>query len=167
MKVKYLVLVFSISFLFACNKEDDLFEIMPVNDLIALEEMGEAFEHALLYNDSLTLCSTEAMSCDPSTIAHYDELFHQFDEMFNLHHENFSHNNIGDDHHHEAGNTIRHGWMMNDHEEGEHHEEEDDDDEHGEEDEHGNEDEHHYEHNLNTYHLMKELREHHAEVHPG
>ncbi len=146
MKLKYLIPALGIFLLFACNKEDGLFKVMPETDLIALEGMGEAYENALLYNDSLLICTTGQMNCDEATISHYDELFHQFDEMFDSHHADYSHNNVGDDHHHEDGHSIRHGSMM-------HH------DDGGEE--------HGYEHNMETTELMMDLREMHEGIHPG
>ncbi len=155
MKSKYFILVFSLSFLFACNKDNDLFEIMQESDLAALEGMDEAYDNALVYNDSLQLCFDDPISCDSVTVAHFDGYFHQFDDMFNLHHENYSHNYIDDDHHHEGGHNVRHGSM------GEHQEE----DEHGEEEE--GEEEHEYEHNLETLEMMMELREMHEAIHPG
>lgn len=145
MKSKYVILGLGIFLLFACNKEDDLFDVMPETDRIALEGMDEAYENALVYNDSLLVCSTEPMSCDSATMIHYDEMFHQFDEMFDFHHANYSHNNVGDDHHHEGDHNIRHGWMM-------HH---NDDEEHG------------YEHSIETFELMMDLREMHEDIHPG
>ena len=146
MKSIYLILVFGIFLFFACNKDEDLFEIMPESDLIALEGMAEAYEHALLYNDSLMICASGTMSCDSATMIHYDEMFHQFDEMFDDHHQNYSHNNVSDDHHHEGNHNIRHGSMMNA--------------------PHGNEDEHGYEHNMNNFEEMMYLRERHDEIHP-
>ena len=145
MKSKYLILVFGTLLLFACNMEDDTHVELTEADLIALDGMEEAFESAVLYNDSLHFCSTEPLSCDSTTMLHYDALFHQFDEMFIHHHDNYSHNNNDDDHHHEAGNMIHHGGMT-------HH----DDDEHDE-----------YEHNDETYDMMRELREMHEGIHPG
>lgn len=156
MKSTYLILALSIFILFACNKDDDLFKIMPESDLLALEEMGEAYEHALLYNDSLMLCATEPMSCDSATMFHYDDFFHQFDQMFDLHHGNYSHHNEADDHHHDGNDNIWHGNMMEHHGEGEHHGDEHGDDEHED-----------YGHNRETFELMMHLREMHDEVHPN
>ena len=151
MKSKYLILAFGIFLFLACNKEDDLFDVMPETDLISLEGMDEAYESALLNNDLFLACTTEPMNCDSITMFHYDDLFHQFEEMFDFHHGNYSHNNVADDHHHEGDHNIRHGWMMN-HDDGE---------EHTEEEEHG------YDHNMETLELMMELREMHEDIHPG
>lgn len=149
MKLKYLIFLFTLSIFLACHHDEiDLFEITPEGDLIALEGMEEAYERALLFNDSLITCSNESMDCDLATITHYDELFHQFEEMFNTHHSNYSHNNIEDDHHHELNRNIRHGSMMN-------HDEDEDEDEHG------------YEHNMETFERMMDLIALHEEIHPG
>lgn len=150
MKATYLILALGIFIFFACNKDDDLFKIMPENDLIALEGMDEAYENALLYNDSLLFCSNEPTSCDSATMFYYDNLFHQFDEMFDTHHQNYSHNNVSDDHHHEEGHNIRHGWMMG----------------HDGEEEHNEEENHEYEHSMETFELMMHLKEMHDEIHP-
>jgi hypothetical protein len=160
MKATYLVFALGIFILFACNKDDDLFKIMPESDLIALEGMDEAYEEALHYNDSLMLCVSEPLNCDSATMYHYDELFHQFDEMFDLHHGNYSHHNEADDHHHDGGANIWHGNMMGHHNEGGHNEDEGGD-EHGDEDEHEE-----YRHNRETFELMMHLRELHDEIHP-
>ncbi|MFT5168192.1 MAG: hypothetical protein ACI8P3_003433 [Saprospiraceae bacterium] len=146
MNFKYLILV-SISFLFfACNKADDLFDVMPESDLIAIDGMEVAYDSALRYNDSLLLCSTEPGSCDSVTMFHYDDIFHHNDSLFILHHENYSHNNMGDEHHHEGGSIVHHGGMM-------HHDDHDD----------GHDK---YEHNDATFDMMKELREMHEGIHP-
>ena len=55
MKSKYLILVFGVLFFFACNQDEDHFDEMPQSDNVALEGMGEAFEAATHYNDSLTI----------------------------------------------------------------------------------------------------------------
>ena len=153
MKIAYLFLMFSLSIFIACDK-DDFFDEIPQSDLIALEGMGEALEHAELYNDSLSLCGTE-LTCDEDLIAHYDNEFHHFDGLFSEHHNNYSHNNIGDDHHHDGDRNIRHGWMMNDHDDEEHDDDEEED-----------EDEHEFGHDLDSYKMMLELREIHESVHP-
>jgi len=148
MKSKYLVIAFGIFLFFACNKEEDFFMVIPETDLISLERMNEAYETALLYNDSLLVCSTDRINCDSATVFHYDDLFHQFDEMFDFYHENYSHNNVSDDHHHDGDYNIRHGGMMH-HDDGEDH----------------NDDEH--EHNMENFELMMNLREMHEGIHPG
>ena len=93
------------------------------------------------------MCINESLSCDSASMAHYDDMFHQFDDMFNLHHENFSHNNVDDDHHHPDGQTVWHGNMMG--------HEENPDGEHNE-----------YEHNNESFEMMMHLRELHDEIHP-
>ncbi len=152
MKLNYFILVLSLSFLFACNKDNDLFDVMPESDIAALEGMDEAYDNELIYNDSLQLCSDEPTSCDDATVAYFDELFHQFDDLFDQHHENYSHNNMGDDHYHEGGHNVRHGSMMGDDDHGD--DDDDDDDDHG------------YEHNMETLEMMTQLREIHESIHP-
>lgn len=151
MKSKYLIFPVIIFLLFACNKENTLFEVTSENDLIALEGMEEAYERASQYNDSLMLCFNESMDCDLVIQMHFDERFHQFEGQFDMHHANYSHNNTEDDHHHEVNRNIRHGSMMNDHDE----------------EENENEAEHGYEHNMDSFEMMTDLREIHEAIHPG
>lgn len=153
MKSKYLMFIF-LGFLvvFACNKEDDLFDMLSESDHEALEGMEEAFEAATRYNDSLTICINDFTSCDSVRMWHYDDMFHQFDEMFDHHHGEYSHNNHDDDHHHNDGHTIWHGGMMG---HGDGHDDGGSDD-----------DEHEYEHNNETFEAMRHLREMHDEIHP-
>ena len=131
--------------------EEEHVAVLSESDEIALEGMGESYEAALRHNDSLALCTIEPLSCDSTTMIHYDEKFHHFDDMFNSHHGNFSHNNVDDDHHHPNGMTVWHGDMMGHdviH-----------DDEHG--DEHDE-----YTHNNESFEKMMHLRELHDEIHP-
>lgn len=148
MKFKYIVFILSFSFLLACQKDNDVLNQMTESDLVALEGMDEAYEIAFRYNDSLRLCSTVPQNCDSNMMAQYDEYFHHFDEMFNLHHGNYSHNNSCDDHHHEGGNNIHHhNGMMGSCHNGAH--------------------EHTYEHNMESLELMMQLRVMHEGFHPG
>lgn len=146
MKFTQIIFVFIVLFLFECTPKNHLFEEMLEGDLIALKGMETAYENALVYNDSLKYCSSGQVNCDTDSQLLYDDLFHQYDEMFSLHHKNYSHNNTDDDHHHEQGHNILHGWMMNGH--------------------HRDEDEHGYEHDISSFEIMIELRESHLQVHP-
>ncbi|KAA3638946.1 MAG: hypothetical protein DWQ02_04420 [Bacteroidetes bacterium] len=140
MKFKYLIPVLGLLFLFSCNKDlDSLSEA----DLIALEGMQEAYEKALEYNELLVQCEDPSMGCDSLTIAQYDELYHEFDSMFDFHHENYSHENGFDDHRHEGGSMINMNNNCCDHM-----------------------DEHGYDHNMETNEWMEELRLMHEPVHP-
>jgi hypothetical protein len=147
MQSKYLILVFGIVLIFACNKEDDHFDLMPESDVLALEGMSDAYEASLRYNDSLTICTNEPSGCDSTTLFHYDDMFHQFDDQFNFHHNAYSHNNENDDHHHKSGQSVWHGNMMG----------------HGNShnDDHGD-----YDHNNETLEDMVHLRELHDDIHP-
>ena len=147
MNSKYIILVLSVLLIFSCTDKEDHVDVLSESDEVALEGMGESYEAAFRYNDSLAMCINEPLSCDSATMTHYDEIFHQFDEMFKFHHENFSHNNIDDDHHHPNGQTVWHGNMMG--------HEENPDEEH-----------HEYEHNNESFERMMHLRELHDEIHP-
>ncbi len=147
MKSIYLILVFGIVLIYACNKNDGHFQVMPESDKIALEGMSEAYEAALRFNDSLTICTNEPLSCDSITMFHYDDKFHQFDDQFNLHHNEYSHNNEDDDHHHNSGQSVWHGDMMG----------------------HGgshNDDHIDYDHDNETLEVMMHLRKLHEDIHP-
>ena len=146
MRSKYLMFIFlGILVIFACNKDDDHFDEMSESDLIALEGMSEAYEAALRYNDSLTICTNDPLGCDSTTMFHYDDMFHQFDDQFNIHHNEYSHNNEDDDHHHSNGQSVWHGNMMG----------------HGDNESHSG-----YEHNNETFEDMRHLRELHDDIHP-
>ncbi len=148
MKTIYLIFGLGIILTFACNKEDDQFKVISEDDIIALKGMDEAFQAASLYNDSLSMCVNDPIGCDSMTMFYYDEQFHQNDDLFEMHHENYSHNNVGDDHYHDGTNNIQNGGMM-----------------HNENDGHNNED-HQFEHNQETLGLMMDLREMHDIIHP-
>lgn len=149
MKLNNLIIIaVSIIFFSACNKEEDLFDVMPESDLIALEGMDLAYDEALLYNDSLGFCSNNSLDCTSNMFDHYETMFHQFETMFDEHHKNYSHNNVGDDHHHEGTSNIRHGWMMNNHGQ----------EEHNEGGAHG------YEHNMESLDKMTDLMKEHQEA---
>ncbi len=147
MKSKYLFLVLGLLLIFSCMDEEDHVDVLSESDKVALQGMGENYEAALRYNDSLKMCTNAPLNCDSTTMFHYDDMFHQFDDMFNFHHDDFSHNNVDDDHHHPDGQTIWHGNMMG-HDGGTN-------DEHNE-----------YEHNNESFEEMMHLRELHDEVHP-
>ncbi len=148
MKVSHLILIL-VAFGFAACNDDDLFKVMPESDILALEGLHGAYDNAVVYNDSLMLCAENPGSCDSVLMVHYDEMFHQFDSLYNFHHDNYSHNNVGDDHHHVGDSGIMdHNGMMDDHE----------DYMHGAGD-------HEYMHNSETHELMEELRKMHEDFH--
>ncbi len=166
MKTRYLLITILLTVLLACSDENSLFEIMPESDLIALEGMDEAYDEAINYNDLMIHCLEDGDHCDQSVLLEYDRLFHQADEMYDLHHNNYSHNNVDDDHHHDGDHYVRHGWV-------EHHEEDGhmgDGEQHEEEEEHNEEEEHQeghdYMHDFDTYSKMLKLREMHKSIHP-
>ena len=146
MKLIYSILALSIVLIFACNKMDDHYDDMPESDKKALEDMSAAYQSALLFNDSLTICTNEPSSCDSATMFHYDEMFHQFIDQFDFHHGEYSHKNVDDDHHHNTGQSKGHGNMMGHIEHGNHNSD--------------------YEHNNETLEEMMHLRELHVGVHP-
>ena len=147
MKVFHLIFILGILGFVACNN-DDLFQVMPQSDILALEGLHGAYDNAVVYNDSLMFCAENAGICDTAIMARYDEMFHQFDSLYNFHHDNYSHNNVGDDHHHGNNNEMGHHHMMDDHEDYIH-----------------SAGDHGYMHNSETHELMEELRRMHEDFH--
>ncbi len=146
-----LTLVFlGLATLYSCNI-GHLAGLMPQADFIALEGMQEGYDNALKYNDMLLYCS-ENGDCSPETIAHYDDQFHHFDALFDMHHGSYSHENAEDDHHHESGNGVHGHMVMHNGRGGEHN------DMHGES--------HEYAHTSETLQMMLDLREFHGKICP-
>ncbi|MCB0632936.1 MAG: hypothetical protein R2824_32955 [Saprospiraceae bacterium] len=148
MKISHLMLIAGGLIFTACQSGDDLFEIMPGSDIAAIEGMHDAYEEARFYNESLERCFNASTPCDLEIVDFYDHQFHRYDEMFDHQHNQYSHNNIGDDHHHENGNMIDHG-MMN-----------------GPQGHLHTAEAHEYQHNLATFQDMMDLRTMHELVHP-
>jgi len=147
MKTTNLILFMAILFLLvSCEKKSDLIIEMSEADEIATEGMEEAEHEAEEYNDSLAWCTDTSNACTAITINYYDSLFHYHSDQFDFHHENYSHNNLDDDHHHSAVNTHSHGNPP----------------EHGEEEEgedHG--------HSIEGHQEMATIRAEHEEYHPN
>ena len=164
MKTLIIYITVMCSIFLACTEEDNLFFTYNELDTISLDGMGEAFEHASLYNDSLIMCVDGNLNCDMIMLSRLDEMFHFYENEFEFHHSNYSHNNVSDDHHHENGQRVRHGWMMTD-------QHDDESDGHnnsgGGPEPHDDEEEHSYNHDLHSWDEMMDLIEHHNEVHPG
>lgn len=139
-----LVAVLFISII-SCQKQSNLNEELSLEDLEATEGMEEAYEKAIIYNDSLIWCLENNSICEEEFLNYCDDIYHEQDGLYEFHHNNYSHNNMEDDHHHGAVSDHHHGNSMND-DSGEHNEEE------GEEN-HG--------HSLENYTMMMDLRELH------
>lgn len=148
MRISHLMPIIAVLLFIACNSSDDLFEIMPGSDIAAIEGMHDAYEEARFYNESLEHCFSASTPCDPEIVDFYDHQFHRYDEMFDHQHNLYSHNNVGDDHHHENGNMVDHGMMKG-----------------GTGHIHTAE-AHEYQHNLATFQDMMDLRTMHELVHP-
>jgi hypothetical protein len=145
MKTTNLILLITALFLMvSCEKKSDLIIEMSEADEIATEGMEEALHEAEEHNEELEVCA-DSNNCTVSEIATIDSLYHYHSDQYDFHHENYSHNNLDDDHHHSEVNTHSHGNP-----------------EHGEEEE----GEHHG-HNIENHYEMIELREKHKEYHPN
>ena len=149
MKYLYTILIFSVAtFFVSCEKESDLVLEMSEADITATEGMEEAYHEAKEYNDSLIWCADTGTTCSVATVNYYDSLFHHFDDEFEMHHANYSHNNVEDDHHHSATSMHSHGNPNVGHDE--------------EEEEEG----HNEGHSIESHYEMEELRLEHKEYHP-
>jgi hypothetical protein len=146
MKTVYSIFVFiSIFAMVSCDKESDLNQELSAADKVAAEGMEEAYESTRVYNDSLVWCDNSGSTCSLEFVNYCDSLYHNFDEEYNYHHNNYSHNNVGDDHHHSAMSMHNHG-SNNQHGEG------------GEEGGHG--------HSIHGHNEMTELHALHQGYHP-
>ncbi len=144
--------------------EDELFQdIHPAFDEDALTEMGEAFEMASMYQDSVEYYTD--IIPNPAKVGLFDGQFHIYSTMYNSNHQIYSHMNAGDDHHH-TPNPPEHGHHDDqvDMPFGDHHDEGGDD--HG--DDHGNDGhDEEYHHTMENHLKMLELQQHHLEYHPN
>ena len=147
MKPKTAIIALIITaFLYACNLDSDLQQTLSHEDEIALKEMAESSEIALLYNDSLVLCYDSNWSLRLKY--YYDSIYHHHISNYNQNNQAYSHNYTSDDHHH--GKSVKHH-----HGHGGHDSEGDD---HGEDDKH--------EHNIESHQKMDRLVEYHKGYHP-
>lgn len=128
MRTKQWIFGIALTILIAgCQKVSDLFETLSAEDEEALEEMEHALEGAMAYHDTLVWCIDTSQACVDSIIDHYEDEIHEHLHEWEEFHELYSHNNVGDDHHHGVETQHHHGDGGHV-EEGEHSEEEE---EHG------------------------------------
>tara|TARA_B100000508_G_C11456100_1_gene276813 strand:- start:1662 stop:2072 length:411 start_codon:yes stop_codon:yes gene_type:complete len=135
--------MFGVLILISCQKESNLNRELSEADKVALEGMEEGYETAKLYNDSLVWCNNISNNCSKNFKAYCDSIYHEFDDSYEMHHDNYSHNNLEDDHHHSAISEHKHG--NDEHGDGE------DDDQHG--------------HNIESHYKMEDLRKMHKTYH--
>ena len=146
--MKSLFLALGLATFLSCNVTDHLFTTMSEGDIAALNGMQEGYDNALKYNDLLMHCF-EAQVCTSEDMELYDAQFHHFDAMFDQHHDNYSHDNSGDDHHHEGGEASYGAMSMHSKNEQEMHMEDP-----------------LYMHTAETFQLMLDLRTLHADFCP-
>jgi hypothetical protein len=96
MKMVFITLFLAGSFLTAC-RTDELGEIPP-QDEKALIGMEDALFGIISYNDSLVSYVDGTGITNDSTCFYYDGQYHSSDSLYNMHHNNYSHGNGGDDH---------------------------------------------------------------------
>jgi hypothetical protein len=145
MKTLNLTLIIAAIFLLAsCQKKSDLATELTSADEIATEGMEEAEHEAEEHNEELAECA-DSNNCTVAAIQEADSLFHYQSDMFDFHHDSYSHNNLDDDHHHSAVSSHSHGDAV-----------------HGEEEEgadHG--------HSIEGHQEMEEIRAEHEQYHPN
>jgi len=125
-------------FLVGTACQDELFQdITPETDKAVLELMGEAYEMAETYQDSIEYF-TDVVP-DPTKLKTFEDLYHTQVVINDANHQIYSHMNANDDHHHTPNPPAHkhHNDPLNNpfgdhHDEGEDH----NDDGHGHEDEH-------------------------------
>ena len=98
---KLLFSLLSIFIITGCLETDEIFREIPSDqDQFSLQEMEASFELASFYNDSLEYFTDIVPDLDVALF--YDDLFHFHDALFDQYHQQYSHLNAYDDHHHVA-----------------------------------------------------------------
>tara|TARA_R110000868_G_scaffold113264_1_gene304149 strand:+ start:5458 stop:5874 length:417 start_codon:yes stop_codon:yes gene_type:complete len=101
MKKNKIILMTSLILLigfFACN--DEMMSELSESDQFALDGIRESYNNAFEENEALK-ASVELS--DSAGIKLHDSLYYHFENLFEEHHNNYSHDNAHDDHHHANG----------------------------------------------------------------
>jgi hypothetical protein len=117
-------LIFSFAAIFgllACNNDEDNF--LSADDQIAVEGMQTSYVNAGDHNIAFKISIEEN---DSVAIHMHDSLFHQYVDIYDEHHSNYSHDSYHDDHHHDVhgmhmSNNIladHHDWTDGHHSQG-------------------------------------------------
>ncbi len=134
----------------ACNTAND-FNDLSQQDQVALLGMEEAIFSTIAYNDSLANYINDTGITQDSTCYYFDDHYHRHDSLFNMHHNNYSHGNEGDDHqccnmmgnNSMGGQTNYMGNMMQNH------------------------DQNMMSHSMDDHYVMDSLEVAHEQYHPG
>lgn len=103
-----------------CRKDN--LDKLNQSDQEALVGIEAAYDNAQVYNDSLIYCAGSGHSCSQEYIEYCDSMFHHYEDLWNHHHDDYSHDNPHDDHHHDSHGMQHHG-NHNNHDDSEGHHE--------------------------------------------
>lgn len=98
--------------LYSCN-DDDMHSELSQADLESLDGLREAYASGVNENESLKI---SVQKSDAEGIHLHDSLFHHFENLYEEHHMNYSHENGHDDHHHDTEGMHMGSNVMNGHE---------------------------------------------------
>lgn len=110
-KIILLALVGLSMSLYSCNN-DDMHNELSQEDLLALNGLRDAYLSAFDANAELKLAVQQG---DDDGIHFHDSVFHHFEGMFEEHHNDYSHTNAHDDHHHDEDGMHMGSNAMNMH----------------------------------------------------
>lgn len=106
--LSFVVLMLSVS----CQKDQAPNVEISSTDVTAIDGMEKSYTSALQYNDSIFNCMDFDPLCENEYLEYCDNMFHQYADEFENHHNNYSHANSGDDEHHNNMNHNDHGNGM-------------------------------------------------------
>lgn len=104
----------SIVIFIRCEKSNEGTNEISQEDISSIEGMEKSYDLAKQYDDSLLVCLDSNQFCEDGFVEYCDSLFHNYDERYEYHHNNYSHQNGNDDHHHEYMGQNEHGNGMHD-----------------------------------------------------
>ncbi|WP_420575436.1 hypothetical protein [Ekhidna sp.] len=107
--------------LYSCN-DDDMHNGLSQADLESLNGLREAYTNAVNENEAFKISIQDD---DLDGIHLHDSLFHHFQNLYEEHHENYSHENGHDDHHHDTDGMHMGSNGMNGHDDQDGHHAED------------------------------------------
>jgi hypothetical protein len=106
--LKISIMTIALFFLNACNTNLD--DIMPVDDVTALQAMETSYIGAVEANSALANYIEGTGITNNQTCFDFDRTFHENDSIFAFNHMMYSHNNGGDTHN--SGSwSMGSGWM--------------------------------------------------------
>jgi len=92
--------------IYGCQKHDDMEVINQDQNLSSLDGMIIANESAKIYNDSITWGLNPQNSSQNEFLIYCDSLFHQYDNEYEMYHNNYGHMNSNNNHHHNNNSSC-------------------------------------------------------------